>query len=463
MGKSKETAAYPLFARFEDESKLVDSESEYPESLCIPDPPSFQQGYLNRFPQMGYDSTQEDQKYMQQNPIPEVNLENVLKGVFAIITGRNKSSSQNGPQSRNKSNLSFLESSRNGESFLHSSVYAPSAPSLPEAEALQFCSYKEVLLAEPPEWLPDSHASGCMQCGSHFKALARGRHHCRFCGGIFCWACSKGRCLMPVKFRQREPQRVCDSCYDRLEPLQDILIKSMSNAMQMAKHDVTDWTCSRGWLNLPIGLTMEHEIYKATNTLRSYRQVSRLDPEKTIPVAVLGGARGLAILTVAKFGAFMTYKVGTGLVISRRSDGSWSAPSAILSAGLGWGPQIGGELTDYILVLHGSKAVKAFTSQLHFSLGAGLSAAAGPVGRVLEADLRAGDRGSGICYTYSCSKGAFLGASLEGNVVMTRQETNARFYGDAYLATRDILLGTVERPRAAEPLYTALEELFNSL
>lgn len=63
---------------------------------------------------------------------------------------------------------------------------------------------------------------------------------------------------------------------------------------------------------------------------------------------------------------------------------------------------------DYIIVLHGSKAVKTFCSRMHFSLGAGLSAAAGPVGRVLEADLRAGDKGSGMCYTYSCSKGNYL-------------------------------------------------------
>lgn len=56
-----------------------------------------------------------------------------------------------------------------------------------------------------------------------------------------------------------------------------------------------------------------------------------------------------------------------------------------------------------------------------------------------------------------------MGASLEGNMVMTRLETNARFYGDAYLATHDILLGTVEKPRAAEPLYLALDDLFNSL
>ena len=67
--------------------------------------------------------------------------------------------------------------------------------------------------------------------------------------------------------------------------------------------------------------------------------------------------------------------------------------------------QIGGELMDFIIVLHDSKAVKTFCSRMHFSLVAGCSAAARPVGRVLEADLHAGDRSSGMCYTYSCSKG----------------------------------------------------------
>jgi lipid-binding SYLF domain-containing protein len=65
-----------------------------------------------------------------------------------------------------------------------------------------------------------------------------------------------------------------------------------------------------------------------------------LNPDKSIPLAVLKGAKGLAILTVAKAGVLVAYKLGTGLVISRRSDGSWSAPSAILSVGLGWGAQV---------------------------------------------------------------------------------------------------------------------------
>ncbi|GAB4838071.1 hypothetical protein Ancab_027602 [Ancistrocladus abbreviatus] len=357
----------------------------------------------------------------------------------------------------------FLGPGKNGDSILNASVYIPSAPPLLEPNGFNYSAFKDVLEAEPPEWLPDSSTTVCMQCSAPFTALTRGRHHCRFCGGIFCRACTKGRCLMPVKFRERNPQRVCDTCYDRLDPLQGILINTNSNAVQVAKHDVIDWTCARSWLNLPLALSMEDEIYKATATLRNYSQVARLNPERSIPSAVLKGARGLAILTVVKVGMLVAYKIGTGLVVARKPDGGWSAPSAIVSIGLGWGAQIGGELMDFIIVLHDSKAVKTFCSRVHFSLGAGCSAAAGPVGRVLEADLRAGNKGSGMCYSYSCSKGAFVGVSLEGNVVATRMDSNLRFYGDPYLTTADILLGTVNRPKAAEPLYAALEDLFSNI
>lgn len=327
----------------------------------------------------------------------DVNLKNVLTGLIAIVTGSNKVGLEDQKP---------LPSSSTNVSFLGSSVYIPSAP--PLLEPNNYSVYKDLLEAEPPHWLPDSSTTTCMHCSSPFTAITCGRHHCRFCGGIFCKKCSRGRCLMPIRFRERNPQRVCDSCYERLDPLQGLLINSISNAVQVAKHDVVDWTCTRGWLNLPVGLSMEDEIYKASNTLRGYSQVARSDPEKSIPHALLTRAKGLAILTVAKAGAFLSYSLGTGLVISRRSDGSWSAPSALLSVGLGWGAQVGGELMDFIIVLHDLKAVKTFCSRMHFSLGAGCSAAAGPVGRVLEADLRAGDRGSGLCYTYSRSKGYSL-------------------------------------------------------
>lgn len=74
--------------------------------------------------------------------------------------------------------------------------------------------------------------------------------------------------------------------------------------------------------------------------LCSLLQVGSLTPEKSIPGAVLKQAKGLAILTVARVGVMVTYNVGTGLVVARRDDGSWSPPSAIASFGMGWGAQV---------------------------------------------------------------------------------------------------------------------------
>ena len=70
--------------------------------------------------------------------------------------------------------------------------------------------------------------------------------------------------------------------------------------------------------------------------------------------------------------------------------------------------QAGGELIELIIVLGTNDAIKMFSGDLHLSVGAGLSAAIDIVGRVVEADVRAGDGGYAACYTYSCSKGTFL-------------------------------------------------------
>ena len=64
------------------------------------------------------------------------------------------------------------------------------------------------------------------------------------------------------------------------------------------------------------------------------------ETEKLIPDAILREAKGLAILTVVKVGMMTTYKIGTGLVVARREDGSWSPPSTISSFGVGWGAQV---------------------------------------------------------------------------------------------------------------------------
>lgn len=319
---------------------------------------------------------------------------------------------------------------------------------------------KEIIEADPPKWLPDSAASACMLCNVRFHPIMCSRHHCRFCGGIFCNECSKGRSLLPIKFRSGNPQRVCDVCCVRLESVQSYLMDQVSRAAQSPTYDLTDLSTLRSWLNFPWGQSMEYEIYKAANTIRGYSKVGSLTPEKSIPEAILKQAKGLAILTVAKVGVMVTYNIGTGLVIARREDGSWSPPSAISSFGIGWGAQAGGELTDFIIVLRTNNAVKTFSGNMHFSVGAGLSAAVGIVGRSAEADVRAGDGGYAACYTYSCCKGAFVGCSLKGNILTTRSQENCRFYGNPSISASDILLGSLPRPPAAATLYHALSDLF---
>lgn len=69
-----------------------------------------------------------------------------------------------------------------------------------------------------------------------------------------------------------------------------------------------------------------------------------LKPENSIPEAVLRGALGLAVITVARVGVVLTYRVGTGLVVAKRTDGDWTGPSAVATCGVGWGAQVNSTL-----------------------------------------------------------------------------------------------------------------------
>ncbi|PKI58091.1 hypothetical protein CRG98_021518 [Punica granatum] len=132
-----------------------------------------------------------------------------------------------------------------------------------------FENVKKILEAEPLQWVADSSASACMLCGVRFHPImrSRSRHHCRFCGGVFCGECSRGRSLLPAKFRVGDPQRVCDVCCVKLECVQPYLMDQVSHAAQLQTQDLTDLSTLRSWVNFPWGQSMEHEIYKATNTI----------------------------------------------------------------------------------------------------------------------------------------------------------------------------------------------------
>lgn len=177
--------------------------------------------------------------------------------------------------------------------------------------------------------------------------------------------------------------------------------------------------------------------------------------DQSIPLPLVTNAKGLAFLTVVKAGFLVTGRLGTGLVLSRLPNGEWSAPSAIGTAGIGWGAQIGGELTDFVLILNTKSAVDMFKAQGQVKFGAELGVAAGPVGRVASGSIDAGPGGIAPCYSYSHSKGLFIGISLEGSVVASRPDVNRSFYGKE-VAVAELLSGKEPLPVAGKPLYDAL-------
>jgi lipid-binding SYLF domain-containing protein len=86
-----------------------------------------------------------------------------------------------------------------------------------------------------------------------------------------------------------------------------------------------------------------------------------LPSSQAIPREVLRRAKGLAIFTVIKAGFVWSARVGSGVVIARLTDGSWSAPSCIGTGGVGFGLQIGADLSEFVIVLNSEEAVKAFS------------------------------------------------------------------------------------------------------
>src|SRR5438309_6236004 len=173
-------------------------------------------------------------------------------------------------------------------------------------------------------------------------------------------------------------------------------------------------------------------------------------PEKGIPSRILRHARGLAIISVVKAGFIFSGKAGDGVVVARTAHG-WSGPSFIGTGGAGWGLQIGAEVTAFVIVLNNDSAVRAFSRGGNVTIGADVSAAAGPVGRTAEGAVAP----TAAVYTYSKSKGLFAGVSLEGAVIGTQRDSNFRYYGQPVRAD-EILMGLVPPPPGAAPLRRAL-------
>jgi len=167
---------------------------------------------------------------------------------------------------------------------------------------------------------------------------------------------------------------------------------------------------------------------------------------------------------VAKLGAGLSIKAGSGIVIARlgQQAESWSAPCALGTGGFGMGWQLGAELTSLMLVLNTDAAVEAFCAGNQLTLGGNLGIAVGPLGRNAGAAahpdtsrVNEGVQAIAPVYAYSHSKGLFIGISVEGAVVKPRHDVNTAFYGGA-VDPRSLLSGATEPPLQANELYGAL-------
>ncbi|NWX81472.1 SH3Y1 protein, partial [Nothoprocta pentlandii] len=207
-------------------------------------------------------------------------------------------------------------------------------------------------------------------------------------------------------------------------------------------------------VNNPIPSNLKSEAKKAAKILREFTEItSRNGPDKIIPPHVIAKAKGLAVLSVIKAGFLVTARGGSGIVLARLPNGTWSAPSAIGIAGLGGGFEIGIEVSDLVIILNHERAVEAFAKGGNLTLGGNLTVAIGPLGRNLEGDVSL--RSSAAVYTYCKSRGLFAGVSLEGTCLIERKETNRKFYGQDIRAS-SILFGDVPFPPQADDLYETL-------
>ena len=177
-------------------------------------------------------------------------------------------------------------------------------------------------------------------------------------------------------------------------------------------------------------------------------------PDRGIPEEVLSNAKCILVVPdLIKGGFIFGGKHGRGVASCRTSDG-WSAPAFVSVSGGSWGLQIGVEGVDLVMLVMNDQGFQHLLSSKFQLTGEG-SAAAGPVGRHASAgtDWKMNTQ----VLTYSRSKGAFAGLTLEGAVVQQDDDSTRAIYGKN-MKFRNILSGKVSTPRSADAFLKAVSD-----
>jgi len=178
-----------------------------------------------------------------------------------------------------------------------------------------------------------------------------------------------------------------------------------------------------------------------------------------IPQSVLDKADCVVILpSVLKFAIGIGGSYGRGVMTCRggaKFHGPWGAPSMIALEGGSAGLQLGGNATDFILLLMSPRSAENILKS-KVKLGADASAAAGPVGRAASAETDVTLRAEIL--SYSRSRGLFAGVSLEGSTLRPDNGANKNLYGKEVSASDIVFKKAVPVPASAKQLLATLQK-----
>ncbi len=179
-------------------------------------------------------------------------------------------------------------------------------------------------------------------------------------------------------------------------------------------------------------------------------------PDKGIPEEILSHAKCVAVIpSMIKGGLGIGGEYGQGVATCRTATG-WSAPAFYRLGGGSFGLQIGGEAVDLVMLFMNQKGMDhLLTSKV--KLGADASAAAGPIGRHVSGDTDVALRSEIL--TYSRSRGAFAGVSLNGSWIQQNAKDTRAIYGRE-VPFQTILKGGVKPPAAAQPFLASVRKNF---
>lgn len=208
----------------------------------------------------------------------------------------------------------------------------------------------------------------------------------------------------------------------------------------------------------PKRITMPGMIYDANQVLEWAMDPNTggLHPELFGP-----GLKGIAFLTIVEAGFVFSGNVGTGIVMSRKKNGSWSPPSALGVTGIGWGFIMGASLKNIVYLIYDEQTLKSLSGDAGFKIGTQVESSLGNWGRTAEATTMVTNKGIGVDVCLSYSRGAFGGISVEGALLNPRPKVNEKFYGKKAKPSEILFEAAVEMPDGTlmPEVYAKLEKL----